>query len=201
MIRLNMIRSAAATIGTIAALSMVPAAAQDASGRQSAEEKINQLYVFGDDPCPPSTGDEIVVCARLDEGERFRIPQDLRDTEQVPSRQSWARRVQAYEYVGSEGTLSCSPAGGGGFTGCGLNEIEEAYAEKRQDPGKTFGLLIAKKRAERLAQIDAEAEEVEKRVRQFEEGRAAREAAEAQARREAEGLDDGPDAEPLPQPE
>jgi len=200
-----MVRISASSFATTAlaafALFAMPAMAQAGSERQVAEEKINQLFVFGDDECPQSEGDEIVVCARLDEEERYRIPQDLRGNEDVPSRQSWARRVRAYEYVGADGIQSCSPTGGGGFTGCGLNAIDQAYAEKRQDPGKTFGLLIAQKRAERLAQIDAEAEEVEKRVQKFEEERAAREALQEAARREAAGLDTNPDAEPLPQPQ
>lgn len=186
-----MTRLAAASILAFAVISASPTIAQSDVG-QPREEKINQLYIYGDDECPESKGDEIVVCARLDEGERYRIPKDLRDTEGDPTKESFARRVLAYEYVGSDGIQSCSAAGAGGFTGCGLNEIDAAYAEKKQDPGKVFGRLIAKKRAERLAQIDAEAEEVEKRVVAFEQERAAREAAsDEELAAEA----------PLPQPE
>ncbi|MFN3458776.1 MAG: hypothetical protein ACK4Z8_14475, partial [Novosphingobium sp.] len=42
-------------------------------------EKVNQLIVYGDDPCPKSEGNTITVCARKDEQERFRIPKPLRD--------------------------------------------------------------------------------------------------------------------------
>ena len=33
-------------------------------------ERIINLLVYGDDPCPQSQGDEIVVCARRPEAER-----------------------------------------------------------------------------------------------------------------------------------
>jgi len=94
--------------------------------------------------------------------------------------------------------MSCSPSGAGGFTGCGLAEINKSYAEKAQDPGITFGRLIAAERAKRMAGIDAEAAEVEARVVEFEKGRAEREAklqAELDAKEAANA-----EAEPLPQP-
>ena len=86
--------------------------------------------------------------------------------------------------------MSCSATGAGGFTGCGLKEIDAAYAEKDQDPGLAFGRMIAAERKKRLAMIDAEAEEVEKRVVQFEKERAEREEREAQAAA-GQGADDG----------
>ena len=52
--------SAAALSG--AGLLAVPAQAQDQPG-----DRVNQLVIYGDDPCPPSTDNEIVVCARKDE--------------------------------------------------------------------------------------------------------------------------------------
>ena len=42
-------------------------------------ERIINLLVYGDDPCPQSQGDEIVVCARRPEAERYRIPKKLRE--------------------------------------------------------------------------------------------------------------------------
>ena len=35
-------------------------------------DRIATLVVYGDDPCPRSAGDEIVVCARRPENERYR---------------------------------------------------------------------------------------------------------------------------------
>lgn len=175
--------------------------AQETGATQPSDEKINQLIVYGDDECPQSTGDEIVVCARMNEADRYRIPPSLRSDPNSPQNQAWLNRVQAYEYVGASGTLSCSPSGAGGFTGCGLKEIDRAYAEKAQDPGITFGRLIAAERTKRMAGIDAEAAAVEERVKEFEKGRAEREArlqAEMDAKEAAERS--GSETQPLPEP-
>lgn len=160
----------------------VPAMAQESEApATAAEPKINTVIVFGDDTCPESSDDQINVCAILVEGDRYRIPEVLRDVPNDPRKEAWANRVLAYKYVGAEGIMSCSATGAGGFTGCGLKEIDAAYAEKDQDPGLAFGRMIAAERKKRLAMIDAEAEEVEKRVVQFEKERAEREEREAQA--------------------
>lgn len=176
------------------------AQAQQGEGPSVPDEKINQLIVYGDDACPESKGDEIVVCARMDEADRYRIPSSLRTDPNDSRNQATSERIKSYEYVAASGTMSCSPSGAGGFTGCGLAEINKAYAEKAQDPGITFGRLIAAERAKRMAGIDAEAAEVEERVKAFEQDRAAREAklqAELDAK-EAAGQT-GADA-PLPEP-
>ncbi|MEP7350890.1 MAG: hypothetical protein ABI668_13210 [Sphingorhabdus sp.] len=178
-----------------------PVAAQVQVGPSVPEEKINQLIIYGDDVCPESKGDEIVVCARLGEAERYRIPTSLRNDPNDLKNQAWTERVKAYEYVAASGTMSCSPSGAGGFTGCGLGEINKAYAEKAQDPGITFGRLIAEERRKRLAGIDAESTEVEERVKAFEKDRAEREAklqGELDAKEEA--ADPQLATEPLPEP-
>jgi hypothetical protein len=138
------------------------AIAQD-TGAQPGDEKINQLIIYGNDKCPQSTTDEIIVCARLDERDRYRIPKNLRGTIQRPA-EAWSQRVKAYEYVAATGVGSCSASGAGGFTGCGLRGIDVAYAEKAQDPGLAFGRLIAAERNKRLAGIDAESQQVEEEV-------------------------------------
>lgn len=186
------------SLASIALMLSVQASAQDAPVSQPVDEKINQLIIYGDDKCPESTGDEIVVCARMGEADRYRIPTNLRGDPNDPRNQAMSERIKSYEYVGASGTMSCSPSGAGGFTGCGLAEINKAYAEKAQDPGITFGRLIAAERAKRMAGIDAEAAEVEERVVEFEKGRAEREAklqAELEAKEAA-----GAEAEPLPEP-
>ena len=108
-----------------AALLALPGAAQ---AQAAAEPKVNMVIVYGDDRCPESTGEEIVVCPRLDERERYRIPPNLRSSDS-PSNEAWNNKVLAYETVFATGTLSCSPTGAGGFTGCTQNMIEQAYAE------------------------------------------------------------------------
>jgi hypothetical protein len=177
-------------------LSVTAAQAQEATGVGTANDpKINTVIIFGDDQCPESTDEQINVCAILVEGDRYRIPPVLRADPNDPKNESWTNRVIGYQYVGRDGTLSCSAAGAGGFTGCGLKEIDRAYAEKDKDLGLAFGRMIAEERKKRLAGIDAEAEAVEKRVVQFEKERAEREA------RETSGIDDAASGEALPNPD
>lgn len=148
------------------ALAAVPASAQ------SADEKVNQLIVYGDDPCPASTGDEITVCARKPESERYRIPEPLRGA-QTPQNDAWNNKVLAYETVGRTGTMSCSPVGAGGSLGCTQKLIDAAYAEKREGTDVRFSQLIQAEREKRLSAIDAEAAATQQRVeeaeRQYEE--------------------------------
>ncbi|MFN3450666.1 MAG: hypothetical protein ACK4ZE_00790 [Sphingorhabdus sp.] len=186
------------SVACMALMLSAQAPAQDTPAAQPGDEKINQLIVYGDDKCPESTGDEIVVCARMGEADRYRIPSSLRGDPNDPRNQAMSERIKSYEYVGASGTMSCSPSGAGGFTGCGLREIDRAYAEKAQDPGITFGRLIAAERAKRMAGIDAEAAEVEQRVTEFEKGRAEREA-KLQAELDAKDAETA-EAEPLPEP-
>ena len=156
----------------LSALVAVPAMAQDAP-----EPKVNQLIVFGEDACPQSTDDTITVCARKDEGERFRIPELLRE-HASPQNEAWNNKVRAYETVSRTGTMSCSPVGAGGWTGCAGKLINDAYAEKNMDQGIKFGQMIADERAKRLSTIDADAAETQARVEAVE--------AQMEARRKAE---------------
>ena len=190
-----------ASVAFLALVAINPVMAQEPAGPAAPDEKINQLIVYGDDACPESRGDEIVVCARMSEADRYRIPTSLRNDPNDLRNQAWSERVMAYEYVAASGTMSCSPSGAGGFTGCGLAAINKAYAEKAQDPGITFGRLIAAERAKRLAGIDAEAADVEERTKEFEQGRTEREA-KLQAELEAKETAANPQltTEPLPEP-
>jgi hypothetical protein len=152
---------------SVAALGVVlvhaPAAAQDAAN----EPKVNQLIIYGEDKCPPSTDEEITVCARLDEGERYRIPKELRESDN-PVNQSWTDKVRSFEAVGNFGPLSCTPVGAGGELGCTAKMIEAAYEEKANSSTVRFTELIAKARAERLSTIDQQAAETQSRVEQLE---------------------------------
>ncbi len=129
-----------------------PSAAQDSAG-----DRVNMVIVYGDDEVQPATNaDEIVVVARLPESERFRIPETLRFSDD-PSNSAWAERVEAFEFVGDFGTLSCSPTGAAGYTGCTQELIDVAYGEKREASGVRFAQLIAEARAARLSTIDEDA--------------------------------------------
>ena len=168
--------SAAALSG--AGLLAFPVQAQDQAG-----DRVNQLVIYGDDPCPQSSAEEIVVCARKDEGERYRIPETLRGGSLGDAKnQAWSERVRSYEYVGKSGTSSCSPTGAGGFTGCTQALLSQAYAEKGIDDTVNWGQLIEEERQNRLSRIDAEADAVEERVLEIEADREAREAAAEAAR-------------------
>ena len=177
------------TLALIASLALAaPALAQDAP-----EAKVNQLIVFGDDPCPQSEGDMITVCARKAESERFRIPEELRETFS-PQNEAWNNKVLAYERVGRTGTMSCSPTGAGGWTGCSGQLIEQAYAEKDSAPELRFSELIAAEREKRLASVDQDAAETQKRVEELEK--------QIEERQRAAERGEDPFAEaPLPKPE
>lgn len=93
--------------------------------------EIRQIFIYGDDPCPQGFGDEIVICARLPNNDRYRIPANLRAEVDSPVRQAWARRAKAIEHVGASGINSCSPAGSGGFSGC-FKKISNIAREERK---------------------------------------------------------------------
>jgi hypothetical protein len=105
-----------------------PAAETTAEGR-----RVSRLIVYGADPCPPSTADEIVVCARRSEDERYRIPEAFRGDSRVSDGRAWAAQARQLEYVGRTGIQSCSTVGPAGFTGCWAQMMREAR-EDRQAP-------------------------------------------------------------------
>lgn len=129
-------------------------------------EKVKQVIVYGDDPCPTSDTGEILVCARLPDQDRYRIPKELRTDPNDPRVQSWASRAKSIEYVGRSGTESCSPVGAGGFTGC-FEQLARAAKEERKAMlgSASWADLVAKERANRLSTIDADSAEIEERVK------------------------------------
>ena len=115
------IAATAALAGGLAAQS-APAAAQDM-------DRISEIIVYGNDPCPRSTDDDIVVCARKPESERYRIPERLRTGGPRQTREAWANKARALETVGATGINSCSPVGPAGFTGCLVQVVKQARQE------------------------------------------------------------------------
>ncbi len=148
----------------IALLIATPALAQPAPETSAVDPRINQLIVYGDDPCPAGTDAEIIVCARKPEGERFRIPENLRDDPNSPINQSWAARATEIEYVGRTGIGSCSPVGQGGMIGCYNEIVREARAERATRDSVNWNRLIEEARQERLDRIDGQAEADEEAV-------------------------------------
>ena len=96
------------------------------------QQNIAEIIVYGNDPCPRSTDDQVVVCARRPEAERYRIPPKLRSGGTRQQTQSWAQNSKVLETVGSTGTNTCSPVGPGGFTGCEMQVINEWRKQQRQ---------------------------------------------------------------------
>ena len=117
--------AALALAGGLATLS-VPASAQKSTDR------VSEIIVYGNDPCPRSTDDEVVVCARKPETERYRIPEKFRPSGPRQTREAWANKARALETVGATGINSCSPVGPAGFTGCLQQVIKQARAESNE---------------------------------------------------------------------
>jgi hypothetical protein len=91
------------------------------------------LLIYGNDKCPTdNNGDEIVVCKRADESERFRIPKDLRDAGEIaPRNQSFAQRMAPVVTDNPTGIGSCSTVGPGGMTGCFVKAVTQARQETK----------------------------------------------------------------------
>ena len=121
-----------------------------------AEARVNALIIYGNDPCPRGGDDEIVVCARKPEGERYRIPESVRGDPNDPANRAWADRAQSLEYAGRGGIGSCSPVGPGGWTGC-LSQLVHQAREERRQTDVNMVRLIEQARETRNAGLDAEA--------------------------------------------
>lgn len=137
----------------------LPAGAAFAQPQAAADVKVNQLIIYGDETCPPSTDDQINICAKKNEEERYRIPSILRGNPNDPKGRAWADRAMELQYVGRSGIGSCSPSGAGGFTGC-LNQLISNYRTERAGRDSVnWNAMIEEARKERLSRIDAEAKE------------------------------------------
>jgi hypothetical protein len=125
MARFVMTLAATAAAATGFAPLPAPATAQ-------AQSNVAEVIVYGNDPCPRSTDDQVVVCARRPETERYRIPQKYRPSGPRQETEAWARKSRVLETVGSTGINSCSPVGPGGYTGCLTQVIREAREQRQQ---------------------------------------------------------------------
>jgi len=115
----------------LAGLAAAPLLVPAGQAQNAAQNGV--LVIYGNDKCPTNdNGEEIVVCQRLDEAERFRIPQTLRDqTGRPQANESWAVRSADALDAGRMGTGSCSTVGPGGQTGCFVRQATQARAESR----------------------------------------------------------------------
>lgn len=157
-----MIRRTAILLAAAAMLAGLPAQAQD-----TASDDVRMSIVYGADAAPDCPAGEICVVARLPEEDRFRIPPTLRFSDD-PDNNAWTNRVEKLEMIGDFGTMSCSTAGIGGYTGCTQQMIAAAYGDKAAGADVRFSELIEAARADRLSQIDQSAAEEQARVEQIE---------------------------------
>ena len=137
--------------------------------------RVNQLIIYGDDPCPESTDpNEVTVCARLPDSDRYRVPPNLRENPNDPASQSWAGRAIELSYVGRTGTDSCSTVGGGGFTGCFNQIVSQARAERRAaGTDINWTRMVEEARARRNQRIEEEAQQAEEDAQRQEAARPA----------------------------
>ena len=117
---------------TAAALGSFAIGASPATA-QSAAQRVAEITVFGSDPCPRSTDSEVVVCRRVDERYRYRLPDSYRPSGDRQQRQAWASKARSIESVGRTGIQSCSPVGPAGYTGCLDQMIKAARSDVAEE--------------------------------------------------------------------
>lgn len=163
-----MLKNAAILSAVLLAAASAPAFAQDAAANDASgsdSERVTIRFLQEGEECPKSRdGVEIVVCKTTEDP--YRIPSELRKGE-GPKNEAWAERVAANAEVGSTGVGSCNTVGPEGQTGCGIKEIDQAYAEEERVSGE-IGLAIAEERARRLENLDEDAAAEQARVEQLE---------------------------------
>ena len=118
------VAASAFALAVPALVAPIPALAQNG--------RISEIIVYGTDACPRSTDDEVVVCARKPESERFRIPERYRQSGPRQTREAWANKAIAFETYSRNGINSCSPVGPAGFTGCTQQLINQAFKERSE---------------------------------------------------------------------
>ncbi len=97
-------------------------------------EHYTTTTVFGADACPAPKGDEIVVCARMPESDRYRIPKALRKKKRVDSGPgaSWASRVRTLEDAQRfTRPGSCTAIGSFGQSGCTEAMLRQWFEDRQ----------------------------------------------------------------------
>ncbi|MCL6729907.1 hypothetical protein [Sphingomonas hankyongi] len=129
MSKLTMMLSAAATaVAGIAALP-APATAQT--------QTVGEIVVYGTDPCPRATDDTVVICRRLPEAMRYRLPEQYRPGATFQEKQSWTNKARTAATLGNTGIGSCTAVGPGGTSGCLVQEIEQNKQTRKQEQQAT----------------------------------------------------------------
>lgn len=99
-----------------------------------AQVRDQVVDIYGDDPCPASNGQEIVVCKRHPRNDQFRIPLALRDSDPAPQALG-GTAVAAVNSTGGTGAQiqSCNAIGAGVNAGCLKKEADAWHAQKKAD--------------------------------------------------------------------
>jgi len=179
-----------------ALLTAVPATAPLAA-QGPAGERINMVIAYSEDECPVPRPGEIVVCEIMVEADRYRIPSNLRFSDN-PANRARASQLDSIKYVGDFGAMSCSPAGAGGFTGCTQKFVEAWGKDKSEAESVRFGQLIERARQERLNEIDEDAAAEQSRVEMIEREYMQRLERERAGALPGEGSEPAPAGAPLP---
>ena len=106
----------------------------------STPARTTTTTVFGNDACPTPANGDIIVCARLPESERYRIPKKLRKNKVARTDQPWSSRVATLDDAARPMRPdSCSAVGFGGQTGCTAAMLRQ-WADERRAEGKQVGI-------------------------------------------------------------
>jgi hypothetical protein len=120
-------------ISALAGAGLVAAAAGAQSVSSVDRAGIRRIVVYGSDPCPQTSANDIVVCARRPDSDRYRLPERFRKPDSLTGdHESWAYKAEQLEVAGAGGIASCSPVGPGGASGCMTRLIEQARSERRK---------------------------------------------------------------------
>ena len=119
---------------TLCALVGVGAATWAVPSPVSAQVRDQVVDIYGDDPCPASNGQEILVCNRHPRNDQFRIPKALRDSEAAPQALG-GTAVAAVNTTGGTGAQvqSCNAIGAGVNAGCLKKEADAWHQQKKAD--------------------------------------------------------------------
>jgi hypothetical protein len=122
--------------GLVLAAIAIPVAAHAQIGPvENSPPKTRSVIVYGDDPCPKGDSDEIVVCARQPENDRYRIPKQFRGKKSGPVARSWSSNVRSDDDASRMAAgvpNTCSAVGSGGQSGCFLQFQQQAAEARRQ---------------------------------------------------------------------
>ena len=96
------------------------------------ERIVIPVAVYGNDACPKAGENEIVVCARHPESDRYRVPAPLRQDVKTAADTAWSVKVEGMEddarYLIPG---SCTVVGPSGSTGCTQQMLREWFQANR----------------------------------------------------------------------